>query len=372
MACAAEIVVVIPAHREAHTLGPTLQSLELDARSAAVVVVNQEAHQDTRAENEATAAVAEPFEHVTVVDRFRPSTAFPEGSGGVGAARRAGMDYAARSVRSGDALIVSLDADSPVDPGFMDALRAWKRGGAPCGLTSFEHPLPTEAGHRLAIVAYETWLRYFALALRRADSPYAHVSLGCTIVCTADCYAAVAGMPTRAAGEDFYFLQKLVKAHGLLPRIPGAMVRPSARASARVPFGTGPAIREILRGTASYDGVEPAAAFGALRTLFGLVTKLQESDVALEGVDPELRTFLDELDVTTILARLRRNHGEPIRFTRAFHQWFDALRTTQFVRRFARAHGLQDVADAVEAVSGIPAHVSAEARLMALRGDSTN
>lgn len=376
---AATVYVVIPAYREADTIGGVLESLALDGRSLAVVVVNQEEGDDGANEpNERTAAVAAESERVVVLDRFRPGSGFASGRGGAGAARRVGMDYVVRHARPDD-LIVSLDADSPVDAGFIDAVLRWREGReerasrpppteTTCGLIEFEHELPDDPDHHDAMVSYETWLRYFALALAKAGSPYAHVSLGCRIVCTVDAYVRVAGMPRRSAAEDFYFLQKLVKAYGPLPTIRGALVRPSSRASSRVPFGTGPAVSAILGGTANYDLVEPPAAFYALRELLSRVDDLWLSDAPISDLPATVRELLAALDVKTNLARLRRNHVDERHFRRAFHQWFDALRTNQLVRRIAESEGRIDCALAVEEVTGVARNRTPEERLWELRG----
>ena len=49
------------------------------------------------------------------------------------------------------------------------------------------------------------------LGLGFAGSPYAYHSVGSTLAVRAEAYAIVRGVPKRAAGEDFYLLDKLAK-----------------------------------------------------------------------------------------------------------------------------------------------------------------
>ncbi len=360
----AEVVVVIPAHREVEYLAAVLASLELQAHPEAhvAVVVNGEAGDEVaRHDNEQTAAIAEQFAHVTVLDYHSPECAFEPSKGGVGAARRVGLDWVLAATRDPNVRLANLDADSPVDAGYLAAIRTFA-GSA--GLTRYAHDLPDGAAGD-AIIAYETWLRYVAAGLRAAGSPYAYQNLGSTIVCTADAYVRAAGMPRRAAGEDFHFIQKLHKTSGPL-RAVDAMVRPSSRVSARVPFGTGPAVASILRGETDYSVLEAPAAFDALRSLFGVIALLEHDDAALAGLPPLLAEVLESLDVHSVLARLRRNHRGD-RFRHAFHEWFDALRTRQFLSRHAAECGRVDAAQCVFEVCGIAVDLAPRERLIALR-----
>lgn len=364
----ASIIAVIPAYREAETLAATIESLDLGAHEDThlIVVVNQEADadDDVTRDNHATAQVASSFDGVTVVDRYTTDGAFSPGNGGVGAARRVGMDLATHAARSASVRIVSLDADAVAAPGFLAAVRRWR---GETGLARFAHALPAEPKLRAAIIEYETWLRAFALGLRYAGSPYAHVSLGSRIIASVGAYAAVAGMPRRQAGEDFYFLQKLVKAYGPLETIPGALVQPSGRPSDRVAFGTGPAVRAIAAGSEIYRHAEPHAAFRALRDVVESVEALRRSDAPLEALHPTATELLAELDAPRVLARFREQHRDSASFGRAFHAWFDALRTNQLVRRIADAEGRRPIEELVETLTGIPRGLPAEDRLAALR-----
>ena len=337
------VIAIIPARREVVALADVLNSLPLArAELAAVVVVNGPADASTaeREDNHRTAQIAEELGAI-VVDAHSPGQEVQ----GVGAARRLGFDAAIAARPRTDLVMASMDADSPADPGWLDAMLAFGAGTQGVGVTHFEHPLDDPVLGP-AMRAYETWLRYWEEGLLLAGAPLAAVALGSTIACTASAYVNAAGLPRRMAGEDFAFLAKLTHTSGPPSRI-AATVRPAARPSTRVPFGTGPAIRRMADGEADYGQVEPAAAFVHLGDWFRAIGSLHRDDDALHELDALLQAFLDELDVAYVMEKLRRNHRNPERFRNAVHEWFGPLRHRQFIRRYAAAHGHQPATDAL-------------------------
>ena len=100
-----------------------------------------------------------------------------------------------------------------------------------------------------AAAAYDCFLRYQTLGLRWAGSPYAYGALGSCIAVSANHYAAVRGFPPRAAGEDFYLLNKLAKT-GTIWCADTSPLQLGDRPSERVPFGTGPRVKRIREGFA--------------------------------------------------------------------------------------------------------------------------
>ncbi len=176
-------------------------------------------------------------------------------------ARKIGLDRAL-SVLDGEqdpVFLVCLDADTRVDAGYLSAVGAFfDRVEAPGAVIDFAHQEAEDPVLREAILRYEVFLRAYVLGLRWAGSPYAFHTIGSTIACTGEAYAAVRGMSRRRAGEDFYFLNKLAKL-GLVGRIGGTVVRPSPRPSLRVPFGTGAAHvpRSLRRGSRRRRAVPP-------------------------------------------------------------------------------------------------------------------
>ncbi|HOO90382.1 MAG TPA: hypothetical protein PLA74_06125, partial [Syntrophales bacterium] len=178
---------------------------------------------------------------VAYIDASSPGLEMPGKSAGVGFARKIGLDlslelfdYDTDSIK----LLLCLDADTLVEPAYLAAVRdSFEKEQLTAAVIAFAHQEADSADEQAAICCYELFLRYYVLGLRWAASPYAFHSIGSTMACTAEAYAAVRGMNKRRAGEDFYFLDKLAKI-GRVGRITATTVHPSARPSGRVPFGT--------------------------------------------------------------------------------------------------------------------------------------
>ena len=94
-------------------------------------------------------------------------------------------------------------------------------------------------------MAYELHLRYLNLFSRFTGFPYAYHTIGSCFGVRAETYASQGGMNKRKAGEDFYFLHKIIPL-GEFREINNTCVIPSPRESDRVPFGTGAAIGKYL------------------------------------------------------------------------------------------------------------------------------
>lgn len=251
-------IVVIPVYNESNP-ETCLQSIEDAARFASVkveilVVVNDtdQSPEPVLRQNRETMGW---LRHRTnqypmfVLDR----TGLPHKKGGVGPARKTGMDEACYRYFKADAsggVICSLDADTRVESNYFTVLRdAFRDTGKACLVIHYEHDTGTVISerHRLAILDYELHLRYYVHALRYAGFPYAFQTLGSAFAVEARAYAAEGGMPPRQAGEDFYFIHKF-SVKSKVASIGATTVHPSSRLSDRVPFGTGKAMIEQLNG----------------------------------------------------------------------------------------------------------------------------
>ena len=136
-------------------------------------------------------------------------------------------------------LIHNSDADARLPAHLIDDAR-----GAAAVIYPFRHQPPQDAGLAQAVRLYESSLHYYVLGLRWAGSPYAMHTVGSTIAVDAFAYAGVRGFPRRSGAEDFYLLNKLAKTGVVHCPVEPAIVL-ETRASTRVPFGTGPAVRRI-------------------------------------------------------------------------------------------------------------------------------
>lgn len=346
-------VIVIPALAEAKFLPHTLTSLavnpeELLCRTLVIVVVNNrpDASMDIRVDNQSTLYYLEKRScsplHMAWVDASSRGREIPHGDG-VGLARKIGFDLAlSRLDWNADPLLVSLDADSLVDCCYLPALFAHFSVSAQGGATlPFRHQSGGCPEQEQAIRAYELYLRSYLFGLQQAGSPYAYHTIGSTFACRAGAYVAAGGMNRRTAGEDFYFLQQLAKVAGIDP-LAGTLVRPSSRPSARVSFGTGPVIAGGLKRQPAPYRLVSAESFQILKDwLGGFSERLHRPGEELlryaGELSPVLRGFLEELGFLRVWCRIAANHADEQRRLRAFHHWFDALRTRQLLTRLEGA-----------------------------------
>lgn len=340
--------IVIPALAEEQHLGATLASLAANPAPyredfLVVVVVNQrpDAAEADKADNQKTLLRLATRDYpaglrLAWVDAAGSGRELPPGQG-VGLARKIGCDLAlARLAPDRDPLLVFLDADTLVQADYLPTLdehfRQHAEGGA---VLPFQHQPGETLAQQQAIDRYELFLRSYVLGLERAGSPYAYHSIGSTIACRASAYLKAGGMNRRLAGEDFYFLEQLAKTSGLAP-LKGTRVFPAARPSHRVPFGTGEKVQRLMSGEEQAVTFYPVACFQILETWLRLVAKgLREEGEGLLArlslSSPEAAGFLRAQGFVAAWRNLQRNHPEDRALHRAFHGWFDALRTLRFI-----------------------------------------
>lgn len=321
----------------------------LRARGALLVVVVNESPEASEQAQQANAELANELrEHargpsqpglavcawrdldVLLIERTQRSGGPIPAAHGVGAARKIGIDAAAE-LRARELLqsswIATTDADVELPPDYLDArVRPSAAGVATVPLW---HCDGASEVHRLTGL-YELWLRYYAEGLAWAGSAYGIPILGSALWVDAGAYAAVRGVPKRAAGEDFYLASKLIAHHGL-GAVDCAPIRIAARNSSRTPFGTGPAVQRWGdEGSAQfYDPRVFALLQVALRRV-GRIAAAGRLDAA-GPMEADLADPWSELKVDAGLASsLRGATTEGARTARA-RQWFDALKTLRFI-----------------------------------------
>ena len=260
----------------------------------------------------------------------------PEKHAGVGLARKIGMDEAARrfdDLDRPDGVIVCFDADTACDPNYLVAIEQHFREH-PCtpGCSIyFEHPLSGPYLSRIytAITLYELHLRYYVQALRFACFPHAHHTIGSSMAVRAGVYKRQGGMNKRQAGEDFYFLHKIIPL-GAFTDLATTRVIPAPRYSHRVPFGTGKAVGDFLRqgGLKTY----PLEAFLDLRQFVGNILRLGiEAFDQTEPLPPSIVSFLAQKEFSAALEEMRRNCSSKRTFLKRFFQWFNGFEAMKFV-----------------------------------------
>jgi hypothetical protein len=352
-------VVVIPALAESERLFATLASLaanptELLARILILVVVNHRADAPAtdKEDNYRTltrlAQCSPDLEGLKLawIDAASKGREMPDKKGGVGLARKIGLDHAlSRLDYSGSPpLLVSLDADTLVEPSYLSALvRHFRETTAGGAAIPFCHQPGRSDEEQEAIDRYELFLRHYLLGLRIAGSPYAFHTVGSAMAATSAAYVKSGGMNTRSAGEDFYFLQQLSRTAGVA-RVNGTTVHPSPRPSHRVPFGTGRSVSRWLGGDGSAITFYQPDCFRILGRWLTLVSDRLDAPPAelLTGareISGQLAQYLEALHFPAVWTGLCRNNPSPQQRLPSFHVWFDGLKTMKLIHHLS-AHGL--------------------------------
>lgn len=298
------------------------------------------------------------------IDASSKGYEIPSNVGGVGMARKIGMDMALRLLwnnASPHDVILSLDADTLVNPNYLSTVKKHFKSKVKTAIVAYEHQMPDDPSGQAAIVCYEIFLRYWVLALQYAKSPWAFHSIGSTIAVSPKAYLEVRGMNKREAGEDFYFLNKLAKI-GKIDYIRETCVHPSARPSARVPFGTGKRIQRFLEGGCKeeyclYDPRIFSILAGWLQLLDGLSGSEDEILASAQRIHPRLKTFLMENNFSVVWPRIRRTAKDKKTLARHLNDWFDGFKTLKMINYFTReAYPQIDMFEALQmmfAMSGI-------------------
>lgn len=346
--------IVIPCLAESTSIPATLASLAADsslteAGLAVVVVVNQRLDA-TIAEKEDNILTLNylrscrgkvPFQ-LGVVDAASPGFELPLKDGGVGLARKLGHDLLLPRLdfSNADPVIISLDADTVVVPGYAGAIMNHFRGATAGGaIIPFEHLSAEGERESRAIERYELFLRCYVAGLTFAGSPYGFHTVGSAMACRASAYLKCGGMNRRRAGEDFYFLQSLAKTSGV-ELVKGTTVYPSPRRSARVPFGTGRAMGMMLDNEPGAIQFYRPECYHLLKAWLELVQKAcisRSDDLVRRGqsLSANLGSFLEEQKFKSAWKGFLGQHSAPESLKSAFHGWFDAFRTMKLFHYLA-------------------------------------
>ncbi|HUX54494.1 MAG TPA: hypothetical protein VMV56_08785 [Williamwhitmania sp.] len=344
------IVVVIPCYNEPN-LTLTLESLssccDPGCGVLVLVVVNYPADSSSEirsrcAENLAEVASAQQnfgsnwlaFQGIELAD-------VQQRDAGVGYARKIGMDQAAYLFLEGGKLsgiIDCFDADALCDHNYLKeiALYSKKYPDLQAASIYYEHPINGDTYAPAlyeGIANYELHLRYYVWALRMIQYPYAYHTVGSSMLCRASAYVRFGGMNRRKAGEDFYFLQKIIP-HGGYYEITNTRVIPSPRVSERVPFGTGRAMLKMSEANSTQFETYSLDSFEILGILFGLVEQLyQEKEIAqLEKLlHPALQEYLRSIGWVDAVEEVRANSSKLENFVKRFYLWFNAFRVLKFL-----------------------------------------
>ena len=292
-----------------------------------------------------------------LVDRCSTGNAIDE-KYGVGQARKIGNDIACKLITI-DCLqshwIANCDADCLLPSDYFNAIDHYKNHiEASAILFPFQHIATNNSEVNQATKIYQLSLQYYVSGLTWAGSPYAYHSLGSTIVINYVHYTKVRGFPKRSGGEDFYLLNKLLKTDPIF-QLERPCIDIESRLSARVPFGTGPAIAIIcqLNDPFDYQIYHPMCFYYLkhfLSILHGAVIKDELIPIetlitsfATEHLSADiLLSATKALDVNAGLAHAFKQGKDPQQRQKQIDDWFDAFKTLKFIHHL-RDNGLGEV-----------------------------
>ena len=354
------LIVVIPCFNE-RSICETLTSLHQAYRPTqeveVIVVINASARDDEviHIQNRRSLSEIDTWKqhHTFWQNRlhvlYEPD--MPLKHAGVGLARKWGMDEAVARfahIQRPEGLIITLDADCQVAKNYFQAIESYFLRTPHCAHAHvyFEHPLTQlPKSHQLAMASYELYLRSFVHALRYSKlRTYAFHTVGSTMIASAKSYVEVWGMNRKQAGEDFYFMQKLMQ-KGPLHVITDTCVYPSARISMRVPFGTGKAVSKIMHDGVQQVGPNPKH-FKVLRDfltpIYEAQTPPQWTELVHEHSASTLQDFMHLHQGQVRYQEICEHTASMKSFRRRFFQWFTGFMAIKFLN-FARHQQQDDV-----------------------------
>ncbi len=344
-----EIIVTIPCFNEPD-LKASLLSLSANDDPGClveiIVVVNAHADvpEEIKQQNEFSVKSARSLkEHLPswLTLHVLHETDLPKKHAGVGLARKIAMDEASwrfESAQETNGVIVCFDADSACDSNYLLAIRTHftQNSKTPGCSIRYEHPLSgSEYDSSLydGIAQYELHLRYYTMQQKWLELPYAFQTVGSSMAVRWADYQLEGGMNRRKAGEDFYFLHKII-ARGNFTELTNTRVIPSPRPSDRVPFGTGKAVQEFLDANGAELTTYNPASFDDLKVFLELELCEQMRTASL----PEsISSYLESVKWTEVRAEIAANSSSPESYAKRFFRWFNAFRLMKYLH-YSRDH----------------------------------
>ncbi|MGD0341310.1 MAG: hypothetical protein ABSA76_06355, partial [Bacteroidales bacterium] len=180
--------------------------------------------------------------------------------------------------------------------------------------------------------------------LKYAGFPYAFHTVGSSMAVKASAYAGCGGMNRKQAGEDFYFIQKLMPLGGYFA-LNSTTVYPSPRESSRTPFGTGAAMSRFRESSGNDFLTYNTEAFKELRFLFKSTEELflsGKNEIAAfrNSLPPGLKTFLSKDEFLEAVTEIQENTSGAGSFRKRFFTWFNMLRIIKYLNHVSS--GLYD------------------------------
>ncbi|MHB1687645.1 MAG: glycosyltransferase family protein [Ignavibacteriaceae bacterium] len=316
---------------------------------------------DFKNENKLTDRIISSGLNIAIVDASTEGKELPDKDGGVGLARKIGMDLALNIFDYKDnkkKILICLDADCAVGKNYLsEIIENFNQHNLSAAVVNYEHIINKSDETAAAIICYEIFLRYYVLGLNYAFSPYAFHTIGSTMACSYESYVKVEGMNKKKAAEDFYFLEKLAK-NVKVENIKGTKVYPSNRKSWRVPFGTGQRVIRFLSNVQDeYLLYDPKSFYILKKWLeaFNSLTNVN-ANAYLEAAkknDGELFNFLIEQNFEMNWNKVLKNSVNEKQLSLQKMRWFDGFKTLKLIHYLRdSAYPMVNMFDALDDLLG--------------------
>lgn len=364
-------IIVIPTLAEKDNLLLLLKSLEVNDnfyinKTLIIFVVNNtvSANEEIRLNNKESIKFLKKYRddsilNIGIIDASTNGNELDDKDGGVGLARKIGMDSALKLFGNSSNeknILICLDADCTVSENYLkEIILNYNKNSFSAATVNFQHPFPEAEENLKAIICYEIFLRYYVMGLRFAKSPYAFFTIGSSMICDVESYIKIEGMNKRKAAEDFYFLEKLGK-HYQINSIENAIVYPSARGSFRVPFGTGQRVNRFISKIQNEYLLYNPKSFLILKKWVELFHKNELTAnqylIKAKEINNSLCEFLKENKFESSWNKIISNSKNQKQIELQKKRWFDGFRTLKLIH-YLRENGypLINMFEAVESLS---------------------
>lgn len=284
---------------------------------------------------------------ISIIDRCSKGKGWKGKEIGVGYARKTIMDYISKKAANED-IIISMDADTLIESDYVESIiqNFSKNPDAMAISVPYYHPLSGNTDADKSMLRYEIYMRNYAINMLHIDSPFAYTALGSAIAYKQWAYQKIGGMSPVKSGEDFYFLQQIRKV-GKLIIWNDSMVKPAARFSDRVFFGTGPAMIKGNEGNWESYPIYHASLFEHILDFYRNIDTLYQKDVSLVFINYLKELFKNQ----DFLEPLRKNFKNVEQFKKAVHTKVDGLRILQFMKAKQKELNYDDLNSLKENIS---------------------
>lgn len=344
------IIIVIPCHNEPDIIS-SLNSLNnctvSNGSIEVIIVVNSSEINEDKIKKQNLSTIQEINDWLKLKDSLLDiqiihEPDMPKKHAGVGLARKIGMDEAVHrfDLLNKDGIIACFDADSLCESNYLIELEYFFENNpkSPGCSIKYAHPIDGNDFNDdiyAGIINYELFLRYYNVGLIYANLPFAFHTVGSSMAVRSSVYQKQGGMNKRKAGEDFYFLHKIISL-GNFKELNSTSVIPSPRTSDRVPFGTGKAINDWIENQSKYYLTYDFRIWELLKKFRNIIPQLQELEINETefSKQPDNLHFIEFLNLNNFkndLIEIRSNSTNADSFIKRFFVWFNAFRVLKLV-----------------------------------------